>query len=120
MLRKRIFYIQVFPDHFAGRVVGEDRWVRRDCHALDNTRGDPDFSRIREVLRSLVKELAPGFSPRKPTALLHFIPEHYQPTQRQLELFKSTAEQAGISSCWLSKWEKPNTDRELTNVFRAL
>jgi hypothetical protein len=120
VFRKRILYIQVFPDHLMGRVVGEDRRTRRDCHALDNTRGDPDFSRIRETLKSLVKELAPGFSFRRPTALLHFIPEHYQPTQRQLELFKSTAERSGISSCWLSKWETPNTDRELTNVFRAL
>ena len=120
MFRKRILYIQVFHDHLMGRVVGEDRRVRRDCHALDNTRGDPDFSRIREALRSLVEELAPGFSLRRPKALLHFIPEHYQPTQHQLELFKSTAERSGISQCWLSKWETPNTDRELANVFRAL
>ena len=120
VFRKSILYIQVFPDHFAARVVGEDKRVRRDCHALDNARGDPDFSKIRETLRSLVKDLVPGFSLRKPTALLHFIPAHYQPTQRQLELFKSTAERSGISPCWLSKWESPNTDRELANVFRAL
>ena len=120
MFRKSILYIQVFPDHFAARVVGEDKRVRRDCHALDNAHGDPDFSKIRETLRSLVKDLVPGFSLRKPTALLHFIPAHYQPTQRQLELFKSTAEQSGISPCWLSKWDSPNTDRELANVFRAL
>jgi len=120
VFRKRILYIQIFPDHFMGRVVGEDRRARRDCYALDNSRGDPDFSRIRETLSSLVKELAPGLSLRKPVALLHFIPEHYQPTQSQLDLFKKTAERSGISLCWLSKWETANTDRELTNVFRAL
>ena len=82
MFRRSVLYIQVFPDHFAARVVGEDKRVRRDCHALDNARGDPDFSKVRETLRSLVKDLVPGFSLRKPTALLHFIPAHYQPTQR--------------------------------------
>ena len=120
MLRKRILYIQVFPDHFMGRVVGEDRRARRDCHALDNSRGDPDFSRVREALTSLVKELAPGFSFRRPTALLHFNPEHYQPTEAQLDLFMRTAERSGISFCWLSKWEVANSDQELANVFRAL
>ena len=112
--------MQLFSDHFIGRVVGEDKSARRDCHALENSRGDPDFSRIRETLSSLVKELALGFSLRKPAALMHFLPEHYQPTQRQLELFKSTAERSGISFCWLSKWETANTDKELANVFRAL
>ena len=121
MFRRRILYIQVFPDHFAGRVLNEDLRARKDCHALDNRRGEiQDFTRIRETLKSLVKDLAPGFSLRKPTALMHFIPEHYQPTQRELELFKKTAERCGISFCWISKWETPHTDSELTNVFRAL
>ena len=71
-------------------------------------------------MRSLVKELAPGFSFRKPVALMHFIPEYYQPTQHQLEQFKRTAERSGVSFCWLSKWETANTDGELANVFRAL
>ncbi|MDH5821990.1 hypothetical protein QFW77_03145 [Luteimonas sp. RD2P54] len=120
MFRKRNLYLLVFRDHFMGRVVGEDRRARRDCHALDNTRGDPDFSRVGKALKSLVEDLAPGFSLRKPTALLHFIPEHYAPTQRQLALFKRTAERSGISRCWLSTWETPNTDRELAVVFRSL
>ena len=121
MFRRRILYIQVFPDHFAGRVVNEDRRVRRDCHALDNRRAElEDFTRVRETLKSLVKELSPGFSVRKQTALMHFIQDHYQPSQKELELFKKTAERAGISFCWLSKWETPHTDRELTNVFSAL
>ena len=121
MFRRRILYIQVFPDHFAGRVVNEDRRVRRDCHALDNRRAElEDFTRVRETLKSLVKELTPSFSLRKPTALMHFIPDHYRPSQKELELFKKTAERAGISFCWLSKWETPHTDRELTNVFSAL
>lgn len=120
MFRRRILYIQVFLDHFMGRVVDGDKRVRRDCRSLGNSRGDPDFSKVRETLISLIKELAPGFSLRRPVALMHFIPEHYQPTQRQLEMFKKTAERSGVSFCWLSKWETANTDRELANVFRAL
>ena len=121
VLRRPILYIQVYPDHFAGRVLGGDHRVRKDCHSLDNRRSEiKDFSKIRQVLKSLVKDLSPGFSLRKPTALMHFIPEHYVPTQSELETFKKTAEKAGISFCWISKWETPHTDRELTNVFRAL
>ena len=121
MFRRRILYIQVFPDHFAGRVLNEDRGVRRDCHALDNRRGElKDFTRVRKALKSLVQDLAPDFSLRKPTALMHFIPDHYHPSQKELELFKKTAERAGISFCWLSKWETPHTDSELRNVFGAL
>ncbi len=103
-----------------GRVVGEDKRARRDCHALDNSRGDPDFARVRETLKCLVKDLAPGFSLRKPVALMHFIPDHYQPTQHQLEQFKRAAERSGVSFCWLSKWETANTDSELESVFRVL
>lgn len=121
MLRQRILYIRVYQNHFLGRVVGADRRVRRDCRALDNRRHElKDFSRIREVLQSLVKELAPGFSLRRPMALLHFIPTHYQPSQKELASFKQTAERCGISFCWLSKWATPNTARELANAFRLL
>ena len=121
VFRRRIIYIQVFPDHFAARVVNEELRARRDCHALDNRRGElKDFSRIRQTLKALVKELTPGFSLRRPTALMHFVPDHYKPSQKELELFKKTAERSGISFCWISKWETPHTDRELENVFRAL
>ena len=121
LFRRPFIYIQVYPDHFNARVVGEGRTIRRDCHALDNRRAElQDFSRIKEVLRSMVKELTPGFSLRRPVGLMHFIPEHYVPTQRELETFKKTAERAGISFCWMSKWETPHTDRELLNVRRAL
>ena len=51
------------PGPFSGRVVGEGRTVRRDCHALDNRLAElKDFSRIRDTLRAMVKELVPGFS----------------------------------------------------------
>lgn len=119
--RRSLIYIQVYPTHFAGRVIGGDRRVRRDCHSLDNRRIEiRDFSRIRQALKSLIIELAPGFSLRKPTGLMHFIPEHYVPTQHELENFKKAAEKAGMSFCWLSKWETPHTDKELTRFFRAL
>jgi hypothetical protein len=98
-----------------------ERSIRRDCHALDNRRGPvEDFSRIRLLLKEMVRELAPGFSLRRPTALMHFIPEHYTPSQEELEQFKRTAERAGVSFCWMSKWETPHTDKELTDFFGAL
>jgi len=116
-----LIYIQVHPDHFTARVVGEGRTIRRDCHALDNRRGElKDLSRVRATLRSIVKELAPGFSLRRPVGLMHFVPEHYVPTQSELERFKKTAERAGFSFCWLSKWETPHTDRELKEVQGVL
>ncbi|WP_447937034.1 hypothetical protein [Thermomonas fusca] len=121
LLRRPFIYIQVYPDHFTGRVVSESRSVRRDCYALNNRRSElKDFSRIRESLRSLIKELSPGFSLRRPVGLMHFIPEHYVPTQHELEAFKKTAERAGVSFCWMSKWETPHTDQELEEVRRAL
>jgi nitroreductase len=121
VLSKRILYIQVYPDHLFGRVVGEDKRARRDCLALDNRRAElKDFTRIRRALRSLIKELTPGFSLRKPTALMHFLPEHYQPTRKELEQFKLAAERSGISFCWMSQWETPHTDSELQSVAGAL
>ncbi len=51
---------------------------------------------------------------------MHFVPEHYVPTQTELELFKKTAERAGVSFCWMSKWETPHRNRELELVWSAL
>ncbi len=116
-----LIYIQVHPDHFTARVVGEGRTIRRGCHALDNRRGElKDFSRVKETLRSMIKELAPSFSLRRPVGLMHFIPAHYVPTQTELERFKKTAERAGFSFCWLSTWETAHTDEELKKVQSAL
>lgn len=121
LFSRPLVYIQVHHNHFIGRVVGKSRVVRRDCGQLDNRRGElRDFSRIREVLRSLVKELVPGFSLRRPVGLMHFVPEYYVPRQSELEQFKSTAEKAGLSFCFLSKWETPHTDLELKVVQDAL
>ncbi|KGQ20607.1 hypothetical protein LF41_1144 [Lysobacter dokdonensis DS-58] len=119
--RRHFIYVQVFPDHFTGRVLGDKRTVRRACHSLDNRRAEiKDFSRIRDPLRSMFKELSPGFSLRRPVALMHFVPSHYVPTQAELEGFKKTAERAGVSFCWMSKWETPHTDSELELVWQAL
>lgn len=51
---------------------------------------------------------------------MHFIPEHYVPTPHEVKSFKRAAERAGVSFCWISRWETPHTDEELTNVFRML
>jgi hypothetical protein len=116
-----VLYIQVYPDHFSARVVGGDRSIRKDCNALDNTRGElSDFERPRLALKELIHELVPGFSFRKPVALMHFIPEHYTPTQEEVASFKKTAERAGVSFCWISKWETPHTNSELENLAHAL
>lgn len=121
LLRRDFIYIQVFHDHFTGRVLGEKRTIRRACHSLDNRTAEiQDFSRIRETLKSMYKELSPGFSLRRPVALMHFVPSQYVPTQKELELFKKTAERAGVSFCWLTKWESPHTDGELELVWKML
>lgn len=118
---RRFIYIQVHPDHFIARVAGEGRSIRRDCLALDNRRGElKDFSRIRASLRSIVKELAPGFSLRRPIGLMHFVPQHYVPTDSELATFKQAAERAGVSFCWLSTWETAHTDSELQALRREL
>ena len=120
LFNRPLIYVQVLPDHFKARVVGGERTVRRDCHALDNrSRPIADFDKVRVVLRDIFKELAPGFSLRKPWALLHFVPELYVPTQAELKCFKKTAERSGVSFCWISKWETPHTDKELLSVFSA-
>jgi hypothetical protein len=121
LFRSPLIYVQVFPSLFMARIVGESKTIRRDCHALNNRQHElKDFSRIRSTLRDIFKELAPGFSLRRPKALMHFIPEHYTPTQSELAHFKSTAERAGVSFCWMSKWETAHTDKELTDVFGTL
>ena len=79
-----------------------------------------DFTRIREMLRELFRELAPDFSLRKPVGLMHYIPEHYVPNPHEVKSFKRAAERAGVSFCWISRWETPHTDEELTNVLRML
>jgi hypothetical protein len=121
IFRRPLIYIQVHPDHFTGRLVGEHRTIRRDCHALDNRRNElKDFTRIKKTLRDFITELAPGFSVHRPQGLMHFIPTVYVPTQNELVLFKETAEKCGVSFCWLSKWESAHTDGELSEVQRAL
>lgn len=121
MFRRPMLYIQVFPDHFAARVVGEDRKVRKDCHALDNRCSElSDFERPRQALKEIVRELTPGIRFRKPMALMHFIPQHYTPTQREVAAFKKTAESAGVSFCWISKWKTPHTNAELKSLVDAL
>ena len=120
-LRRNFIYVQVFPDHLTGRVLGDKRTVRRDCQSLDNRRAEiKEFARITAALRSVFEELSPGVSLRRPVALMHFIPEHYVPTQTELGMFKQTAERAGVSFCWISKWETPHTDRELELLWHGL
>ena len=118
-LTRPIIYVQVHQDHFLARVVGDDRTIRRQCHALRNTdRPLSDFDKVRSCLESLFKELRPRFSLLKPWALLHFVPEHYAVTQPELAGFKTAAERAGVGACFLSKWETPHTDVELLPLFQ--
>lgn len=121
LFHRPIIYARVYQDHFLARGVGESRTIRRDCHSLENRQGElKDFTRIRETLRELFRELAPDFSLRKPVGLMHFIPEHYVPTPHEVKSFKRAAERAGVFFCWISRWETPHTDEERTNVFRML
>ena len=88
--------------------------------AIPSQRPVKDFAKIRPILRSIFKELAPGLTLLRPWALLHFIPRHYDPSQDELKGFKKTAERSGVGFCWISKWETPHTDQELTNVFSVV
>ena len=117
-LKRKIIYIQAHQDHFLARVVGGDRTIRRQCHALDNTQSPiTDFEKVRTCLQPLIKELVPGFSLLRPWALLHFIPNQYAVTQPEMVEFKKAAERSGVGFCFLSKWETPHTDKELIPLF---
>lgn len=121
LFRRHFIYIQVLPDHFTGRVLGDKRTIRRACPSLDNRRDEiKDFSHIRHTLKAIFKELSPGFSLRRPVALMHFVPSHYVPTQVEVVNFKKSAERAGVSFCCISKWEAPHTDRELELIWTRL
>ena len=121
IFRRRLIYVQVHQDHFIARVIGVGPTIRRQCYALNNkNRPIGNFDQIRLSLKSIFKELAPGFSLRRPQALLHFIPDQYAVTQSELKGFKKAAERAGVSMCWMSKWATPHTDQELLSVFKAL
>ena len=75
IFRRQLIYVQVCQDHFIARVVGGDRTIRHQCHALGN-RGGPikDFSSLQPQLKAIFSELMPGFSLVKPWELLHFDP----------------------------------------------
>ena len=116
---RRILYIQAHQDHFLARVLGGERTIRRQCHALGNEQHPvTDFGKIRDCLKPLIKELAPGFSLLRPWALLHFIPDLYPVTQPELAGFKKAAERSGVGFCFLSKWATPHTDKELIPLFQ--
>ena len=75
IFRRRLIYVQVHQDHFIARVVGGDRTIRRQCHALGNRTGPiKDFSALQPQLKVIFSELLPGFSFVKPWGLLHFDP----------------------------------------------
>lgn len=67
IFRRQLIYVRVHQDHFIARVVGGDRTIRRQCHALGNRAGPiKDFSSIRPLLKAIFSELLPGFSLVKP------------------------------------------------------
>lgn len=81
IFRRQLIYVRVHQDHFIARVVGGDRTIRRQCHALGNRAGPiKDFSSIRPLLKAIFSELLPGFSLVKPWGILHFDPVEYPVT----------------------------------------
>ncbi|WP_182068540.1 hypothetical protein ACS0OX_18260 [Stenotrophomonas pavanii] len=119
MFRRQLFYVQVHQDHFIARLVGGDRTIRRQCHALGNRAGPVrDFSTIRPKLKELFSELASGFSLLKPWALLHFDPVEYPITKEELAGFQTVAMRSGVSFCFLSTWEQRHEDRDLLEMFK--
>jgi len=67
IFRRQLIYVRVHQDHFIARVVGGDRSIRRQCHALGNCVGPiKDFSTHRPQLEEIFSELTLGFSLFKP------------------------------------------------------
>lgn len=78
IFRRQLIYVQVHQDHFIARVVGGDRAICRQCHALGNRAGPiKDFSVFRPQLKDIFSEITPRFSLEKPWAILHFDPIEY-------------------------------------------
>ncbi|WP_089237477.1 MULTISPECIES: hypothetical protein [Stenotrophomonas] len=119
IFRRQLFYVQVRQDHFIARVVGGDRTIRRQCHALGNRAGAiRDFSTIRPKLKEVFSELLPGFSFFKPWALLHFDPVEYPITKEEQAVFQKAAVQSGVSFCFLSTWEQRHEDKDLLDMLK--
>ncbi|MCU1002770.1 hypothetical protein JAK44_17655 [Stenotrophomonas maltophilia] len=114
IFRRQLIYVQVHQDHFIARVVGGDRTIRRQCHALGNRAGPTkDFSVFRPQLKEIFSELTLGFSLQKPWALLHFDPIEYPITKEEIAGFQKVAIRSGVSFCFLSTWEQRHDDKGL-------
>lgn len=119
IFRRQLFYVQVHQDHFIARVVGGDRTIRRQCHALGNRAGAiRDFSNFQSKLKEVFSELMPGFSFFKPWALLHFDPVEYPITRDELVGFQKVALRSGVSFCFLSTWEQRHEDKDLLGMLK--
>lgn len=119
MFRRQLIYVQVHQDHFVARLVGGDRTIRRQCHALGHRAGPiTDFSAFRPKLKELFSELTTGFSLLKPWALLHFDPVEYPITKEELAGFQKAAMRSGVSFCFLSTWEQWHEDKDLLEIFK--
>lgn len=117
--RRQLIYVQVHQDHFIARVVGGDRTIRRQCHALGNRVGPiKDFSILQSQLKANFSELLPGFSLVKPWGILHFDPVEYPVTKEELDGFQKAAMRSGVSFCFLSTWEQRHEDRDLLEMFK--
>lgn len=119
IFRRQLIYVQVHQDHFMARVVGGDRTIRRQCHALGNRAGAiKDFTTLGPQLKAIFSELTPGFSLVKPWALLHFDPVEYPVTKEELAGFQKAAMRSGVSFCFLSTWEQRHEDNDLMDMFK--
>lgn len=119
IFRRQLIYVQVRQDHFIARVVGGDRTIRRQCHALGNRAGAiRDFSTFQSKLKEVFSELMPGFSFFKPWALLHFDPVEYPITRDELVGFQKVALRSGVSFCFLSTWEQRHEDKDLLGMLK--
>ncbi len=118
IFRRQLIYVRVHQDHFIARVVGGDRTIRRQCHALGNRAGPiKDFSSIRPLLKAIFSELLPGFS-RQAVGIPHFDPVEYPVTKEELAGFQKAAMRSGVSFCFLSTWEQRHEDKDLLEMFK--
>ncbi len=100
IFRRQLIYVQVHQDHFIARLVGGDRTIRRQCHALGNRAGPiKDFFEYPALLKAIFSELMRGFSFVKPWGFCTLDPVEYR-LKEELAGFQKAAMQSGASFCF--------------------
>lgn len=123
MLRRKIFYIQVYPGHFMVRLHGQTRSLKRDCVGLEHPRTlAGDFDQIHDALMRAFEALrTPSMRLLRPDALVHLVPKAEGGyTSIELRAFKEAASAAGARRvCMCDDKYGPLNDHQVADVLGA-